>query len=220
MNHYLFLILIALVLSAFFSGMEIAYVSSNRIHIELEKKQKGLLARLLSRLTASPSRFIASMLIGNNLALVIYGYYMGKLLLEVLPVVTPESNAIATLVFGEFQLLTHTLISTLVILLTAEFLPKAIFQIYANTLMKALALPAYIFYNLFSGFSWMVLKISDWVLKLVKADAENPQATFTKLEIGDYISQQMESAADNQEIDAEVQIFQNALEFTEVKQGR
>jgi putative hemolysin len=140
------------VLYAFFSGMEIAYVSSNRIHIELEKKQKGLLARLLSRLTASPSRFIASMLIGNNLALVIYGYYMGKLLLEVLPVVTPDSNAIATLVFGEFQLLTHTLISTLVILLTAEFLPKAIFQIYANTLMKALALPAYIFYNLFSGY--------------------------------------------------------------------
>ena len=217
MNHYLFLILIALVLSAFFSGMEIAYVSSNRIHIELEKKQKGLLARLLSRLTASPSRFIASMLIGNNLALVIYGYYMGKLLLEVLPEVTLESNTIATLVFGEFQLLTHTLISTLVILLTAEFLPKAIFQIYANTLMKALALPAYIFYNLFSGFSWMVLKISDWVLRLVKADAENPQATFTKLEIGDYISQQMESAADNQEIDAEVQIFQNALEFAEVK---
>ena len=132
-------------LSAFFSGMEIAYVSSNRIHIELEKKQKGLLARLLSRLTASPSRFIASMLIGNNLALVIYGYYMGKLLLEILPVVTPESNAIAAVVFGEFQLLTHTLISTLVILLTAEFLPKAIFQIYANTLMKALALPAYFF---------------------------------------------------------------------------
>jgi len=105
----------------------------------------------------------------------------------------------------------------LVILLTAEFLPKAIFQIYANTLMKALALPAYFFYNLFSGFSWMVLKISDLVLRLVKADAENPQATFTKLEIGDYISQQMESAADHQEIDAEVQIFQNALEFAEVK---
>ncbi len=217
MNHHLILIIIALALSAFFSGMEIAYVSSNRIHIELEKKQKGLLARLLSRLTASPSRFIASMLIGNNLALVIYGYYMGKLLVETLPVVTSQSDAFSSLVFGEFQLLTHTLISTLVILLTAEFLPKAIFQIYANTLMKALALPAYFFYNLFSGFSWMVLKISDLVLRLVKADAENPQATFTKLEIGDYISQQMESAADHQEIDAEVQIFQNALEFAEVK---
>ncbi len=217
MNHYLILIIVALLLSAFFSGMEIDYVSSNRIHIELEKKQKGLLARLLSRLTASPSRFIASMLIGNNLALVIYGYYMGKLLIETLPVVTSKSDAFSSLVFGEFQLFTHTLISTLVILLTAEFLPKAIFQIYANTLMKALALPAYFFYNLFSGFSWMVLKISDLVLRLVKADAENPQATFTKLEIGDYISQQMESAADHQEIDAEVQIFQNALEFAEVK---
>ncbi len=197
--------------------MEIAFVSSNRIHIELEKKRKGLLAQLLRRLTSSPAKFIASMLIGNNLALVVYGYYMGKLLIEVLPKLTPESSAISVLVFGEFQLLTHTLISTLVILLTAEFLPKAIFQIYANRLMKALALPAFFFYSLFSGFSWLVIKISDLVLKVIKADAENPQASFTKLEIGDYITQQMESASDSQEIDAEVQIFQNALEFAEVK---
>ena len=147
----------------------------------------------------------------------VYGYYMGKLLIEVLPKLTPESSAISVLVFGEFQLLTHTLISTLIILLTAEFLPKAIFQIYANRLMKALALPAFFFYSLFSGFSWLVIKISDLVLKVIKADAENPQASFTKLEIGDYITQQMESASDSQEIDAEVQIFQNALEFAEVK---
>ncbi|MDA0678368.1 MAG: hemolysin family protein [Bacteroidetes bacterium] len=217
MNNYLLIIGSALLLSAFFSGMEIAFVSSNRIHIELEKKRKGLLAQLLRRLTSSPAKFIASMLIGNNLALVVYGYYMGKLLIEVLPKLTPESSAISVLVFGEFQLLTHTLISTLVILLTAEFLPKAIFQIYANRLMKALALPAFFFYSLFSGFSWLVIKISDLVLKVIKADAENPQASFTKLEIGDYITQQMESASDSQEIDAEVQIFQNALEFAEVK---
>lgn len=217
MNNYLLIIGSALLLSAFFSGMEIAFVSSNRIHIELEKKRKGLLAQLLRRLTSSPAKFIASMLIGNNLALVVYGYYMGKLLIEVLPKLTPESSAISVLVFGEFQLLTHTLISTLIILLTAEFLPKAIFQIYANQLMKALALPAFFFYSLFSGFSWLVIKISDLVLKVIKADAENPQASFTKLEIGDYITQQMESASDSQEIDAEVQIFQNALEFAEVK---
>lgn len=217
MNNYLLIIGSALLLSAFFSGMEIAFVSSNRIHIELEKKRKGLLAQLLRRLTSSPAKFIASMLIGNNLALVVYGYYMGKLLIEVLPKLTPESSAISVLVFGEFQLLTHTLISTLIILLTAEFLPKAIFQIYANRLMKALALPAFFFYSLFSGFSWLVIKISDLVLKVIKADAENPQASFTKLEIGDYITQQMESASDSQEIDAEVQIFQNALEFAEVK---
>ena len=217
MNNYLLIIGSALLLSAFFSGMEIAFVSSNRIHIELEKKRKGLLAQLLRRLTSSPAKFIASMLIGNNLALVVYGYYMGKLLIEVLPKLTPESSAISVLVFGEFQLLTHTLISTLIILLTAEFLPKAIFQIYANRLMKALAFPAFFFYSLFSGFSWLVIKISDLVLKVIKADAENPQASFTKLEIGDYITQQMESASDSQEIDAEVQIFQNALEFAEVK---
>ena len=217
MNNYLLIIGSALLLSAFFSGMEIAFVSSNRIHIELEKKRKGLLAQLLRWLTSSPAKFIASMLIGNNLALVVYGYYMGKLLIEVLPKLTPESSAISVLVFCEFQLLTHTLISTLIILLTAEFLPKAIFQIYANRLMNALALPAFFFYSLFSGFSWLVIKISDLVLKVIKADAENPQASFTKLEIGDYITKQMESASDSQEIDAEVQIFQNALEFAEVK---
>ena len=111
MNNYLLIIGSALLLSAFFSGMEIAFVSSNRIHIELEKKRKGLLAQLLRRLTSSPAKFIASMLIGNNLALVVYGYYMGKLLIEVLPKLTPESSAISVLVFGEFQLLTHTLIS-------------------------------------------------------------------------------------------------------------
>lgn len=197
--------------------MEIAFVSANRIHIEIEKKQEGFLANILRRLTASPAKFIASMLIGNNLALVVYGYFMGRVLLSILPQGGPLDPYWQQLVFSEFQLLTHTVISTLIILFTAEFTPKVFFQIYANTLLKALAVPAYAFFLLFSGFSWLVIRFSDALLRLFKADGIAETEVFSKVDLGDYISQQIESANDDQELDSEIQIFQNALEFAEVK---
>ena len=197
--------------------MEIAFVSANRIHIEIEKKQDSFLAGILRRLTASPSKFIASMLIGNNLALVVYGYYMGKVLMATLPQGLASDPYWQQLVFEEFQLLTHTVISTLVILFTAEFTPKVFFQIYANTLLKALAVPAYLFFLLFSGFSWLVIRISDTLLRLFKAGRIDQSDMFSKVELGDYISQQLQSAKDDQELDSEIHMFQNALEFAEVK---
>ncbi len=197
--------------------MEIAFVSANRIHIEIEKKQDSFLAGILRRLTASPSKFIASMLIGNNLALVVYGYYMGKVLMATLPQGLSSDPYWQQLVFEEFQLLTHTVISTLVILFTAEFTPKVFFQIYANTLLKALAVPAYLFFLLFSGFSWLVIRISDTLLRLFKAGRIDQSDMFSKVELGDYISQQLQSAKDDQELDSEIHMFQNALEFAEVK---
>jgi putative hemolysin len=197
--------------------MEIAFVSANRIHIEIEKKQEGFLANILRRLTASPAKFIASMLIGNNLALVVYGYFMGRVLLSILPQGGPLDPYWQQLVFSEFQLLTHTVISTLIILFTAEFTPKVFFQIYANTLLKALAVPAYAFFLLFSGFSWLVIRFSDVLLRLFKADGIAETEVFSKVDLGDYISQQIKSANENQELDSEIQIFQNALEFAEVK---
>lgn len=197
--------------------MEIAFVSANRIHIEIEKKQDSFLAGILRRLTASPSKFIASMLIGNNLALVVYGYYMGRVLMAILPQGLATDPYWQQLVFEEFQLLTHTVISTLVILFTAEFTPKVFFQIYANTLLKALAVPAYLFFVLFSGFSWLVIRISDALLRLFKAGSIDQSDVFSKVELGDYISQQLQSAKDDQELDSEIHMFQNALEFTEVK---
>ena len=197
--------------------MEIAFVSANRIHIEIEKKQEGFLANILRRLTASPAKFIASMLIGNNLALVVYGYFMGRVLLSILPQGGPLDPYWQQLVFSEFQLLTHTVISTLIILFTAEFTPKVFFQIYANTLLKALAVPAYAFFLLFSGFSWLVIRFSDVLLRLFKADGIAETEVFSKVDLGDYISQQIQSANENQELDSEIQIFQNALEFAEVK---
>ena len=214
----LLIIIFSLILSAFFSGMEIAYVSSNKIHIEIEKKQGGLLSTLLTKITAKPSKFIATMLIGNNIALVIYGFYMGDMLVDWFASYLPSSSTLINYLFTELSLLTQTVISTLIILVTAEFLPKVFFQIYANSLLKLFAVPAYLFYVLFSFVSDFVIWISDVILKyLFKTEGDEVQLAFTKVELGNYISEQMESVEAHDTIDSEIQIFQNALEFSEVK---
>ncbi len=212
------IIISTLILSAFFSGMEIAYVSSNKIHIELEKKQGDFLGKILGKLTAKPSKYIATMLIGNNIALVIYGFKMGDVLVRWFLSMLPSDSTTLTYLFTDLQLLTQTVISTLVILFTAEFLPKVFFQIYANTLLKVLALPTYIFYIIFSGVSDFILWISDAVLKHVfKATGQDVALAMTKVELGNYISEQMQSVENHDDVDSEIQIFQNALEFSEVK---
>ncbi len=206
MESTLFIIVTSLIFSAFFSGMEIAYVSANKIHLEIEKKQNNFIATILKRITLRPSKFIATMLVGNNIALVIYGLFMGEVLMQWLPLV------------GFSGLLAHTLISTIVILLTAEFLPKVFFQIYANQLVVILSLPAYIFYLLFSVISELVIWISDFVLRvLFRTPGDDLQLSFSKVELGHYINEQMDSLEVEDEVDSEIQIFQNALEFSEVK---
>lgn len=218
MSLYVVIIVVSLILSAFFSGMEIAYVSSNKIHIEIEKKQDGFLAKILRKLTAKPSKFIATMLIGNNIALVIYGFFMGDLLMQWFQSLLPTNSNFFDLLLTDFSLLTQTIISTIIILITAEFLPKVFFQIYANSLLKILAFPAYIFYVLFSFISNFVLWISNFVLKkFFKTEGDQVQLAFTKVELGNYISEQMETVEEHDEVDSEIQIFQNALEFSEVK---
>lgn len=203
--EYILIIVIMLILSAFFSGMEIAYVSSNKIHIEIEKKQNNFLAGVLKKITKRPSKFIATMLVGNNIALVVYGFYMGDLLMEKMP----EAFS---------GLLVQTIISTLIILLTAEFLPKVFFQIYANSLVKIFAVPAYLFYLLFSVISEFIMWISDLVLRIFfKTEGDTIQLTFSKIELGNYITEQMETVETPDDIDTEIQIFQNALDFSEVK---
>ncbi|WP_299885394.1 hemolysin family protein [uncultured Lacinutrix sp.] len=212
------IIVVSLLLSAFFSGMEIAYVSANKIHIEIEKKQDDFLARILSKLTSKPSKFIATMLIGNNIALVIYGFFMGDLLMKWFQKLIPTRFGFLDVLLIDFSLLSQTVISTLVILFTAEFLPKVFFQIYSNTLIKVLAFPAYLFYLVFTFISDFVLWISDFILKkFFKTEGDQVQLAFTKVELGNYISEQMESVEAHDEIDTEIQIFQNALEFAEVK---
>lgn len=212
------IIVLSLIFSAFFSGMEIAFVSTNKIHIEIEKKQRGFLSLLLTKITAKPSKFIATMLIGNNIALVVYGLYMGDVLVAWFTKYLPTDSTLVYYLFNELSLLTQTIISTLVILISAEFLPKVFFQIYANSLLKLLALPAYMFYVLFSLFSDFVIWISDFVLKtFFKTKGDDVQLAFTKVELGNYISEQMQSVEADDEVDSEIIIFQNALEFSEVK---
>jgi hypothetical protein len=200
-----FIILTTLLLSAFFSGFEIAYVSSNKVHIEILKKQEGIIANVLTKLTRKPSQLLATMLVGNNVALVVYGFEMGKVMTALLP--------------DFFQnVLWHTVISTLIILITAEFMPKVFFQIYANQLLKVFAIPAYFFYLLFYPFSIFVMWISDFVLRVFfKTKGDYVPLSFTKVELVDYISEQMENAPQKDEVDSEVQMFQNALEFSGVK---
>ena len=126
------IIISSLLLSAFFSGMEIAYVSSNRLNLEIEKNQSGLIPKLLSIITQNPSRFIATMLIGNNFVLVIYGIFMGQFILDNLAFIDLTSINELTIV------LIQTLISTLVILITVEFIPKVLFQIYSKIFIEIL----------------------------------------------------------------------------------
>lgn len=218
MNAEIVTIIVSLIFSAFFSGMEIAYVSSNKIHIEIEKKQKGFLAQVLTRLTAKPSKFIATMLIGNNIALVIYGFFMGDMLVDWFKTLLPTSSALLNYMLTDLSLFSQTVISTIIILITAEFLPKVFFQIYSNTFLKVFAFPAYVFYLLFSMVSDFVIWISDVILKhIFKTEGDQVQLAFSKVELGNYISEQLETVEEHEKVDTEIQIFQNALEFSEVK---
>ncbi|MGB5646993.1 MAG: hemolysin family protein [Muriicola sp.] len=218
MDTPILIIILCLILSAFFSGMEIAFVSANKIHIEIEKKQAGFLAKVLAKLTHKPSKFIATMLIGNNIALVVYGFYMGDLLMNWFQSMLPSTYGFVQIWLTDFSLLTQTIISTIIILVTAEFLPKVFFQIYANTLLKILAIPAYLFYALFSFVSDFIIKITNLILRtLFKTDGDEVQLAFSKLELGDYITEQMEALEEEDNVDSEIQIFQNALEFSAVK---
>ncbi|MCF6168953.1 hemolysin family protein [Lutibacter sp.] len=209
MEFQIAVILISILLSAFFSGMEIAYISANKFQIEIEKKKEGFTSKILNKLTLKSSKFITTMLVGNNIALVIYSFFMGKVLLEFLPV-----NQL-----NEFSvLLIQTTISTIVILVTAEFLPKAIFRIYANESLLIFAPLAYFFFIIFHYISDFITAISDYFLKtFFNSPKIKNQTEFSKEELGNYITKQLENTENEDEVDSEIQIFQNALVFDNVK---
>lgn len=208
MEIQLLIIFLSIIASAFFSGMEIAFVSASKIQIEIEKQQGTFLSKILAKLTKKPSVFITAMLIGNNVALVIYGYFMGELLIQFIEPYISNSFIV---------LLTQTFISTIVILITAEFLPKAIFRIFANEALRFFSIPAYIFYVLFYFISIFIGLISNFILKIFfNTEEDNVSLEFSKKELGNYISEQLETNTD-EDIDSEIQIFQNALDFHNVK---
>ncbi|AMC12206.1 hemolysin [Lutibacter profundi] len=189
--------------------MEIAYISANKFQIEIEKKKEGFTSKILNKLTLKSSKFITTMLVGNNITLVIYSFFMGKLLLQFLPL-----NQL-----NEFSiLLIQTTISTIVILVTAEFLPKAIFRIYANEALLIFAPLAYFFFIIFHFISDFITLISDYFLTtFFNSPKVKNKTAFSKEELGNYITKQLENTKNEDEVDSEIQIFQNALVFDNVK---
>lgn len=203
------IIISSLILAAFFSGMEIAFISSNKIYLEIEKKQDGFLSQILKKLTEKPSKFIAAMLVGNNLALVVYGFFASRLIWRL---ISPYDLT------GISNLLIQAALATVVIVFTSEFLPKVFFHIYANSLIRFFALPAYVFYQIFYYISAFILWVSDMVLKkFFGTDSDPVQVFFSKVELGNFITEQMSSVDEGEEVDSEIQIFQNALDFSAVK---
>ncbi len=218
MNFEIAVITISIILSAFFSGMEIAFVSANKLHIELEKKQSGLFPFILNKLTRKPSKFITTMLVGNNISLVVYTYFMGELLINWFQMFLPSKFSALNYLLTEASLFSQTIISTFIILITAEFLPKAIFRIYANNVIKIFAIPTYFFYIILNIFSSGITAISDFFLRVFfKTHVDEERREFSKQELGNYITEQLETGNDNEKVDSEIQIFQNALEFHNVK---
>ena len=205
-------IITCLIMSAFFSGMEIAFISCNRVFLEIEKNKKGIIAKVLKYITSNPSKFITAMLVGNNFCLVVYGIFMGEKIIQVLfsdlKIVPLPMNI----------LFIQTLISTFVILITAEFLPKVFFQLYANQMVKYFALPSSFFYTLFMPISFLILRVTDNFLRFFSnSKSEKIQLTFSKNELGEYIEEQVEAVENKDQLDSEIEFFQNALEFSETK---
>ncbi len=200
-------ILLSILASAFFSGIEIAYVSANKFHIEIENKKGKIIYQLISYLSNKPSKFIAAMLVGNNIALVVYGILMPKIL-----------DQPFTFISNEYvMLLVQTIISTIIILFLAEFLPKALFSAHSNKLLEVFAIPSSFFYFLFFPIVSFMIGISNFVIKyLFKVELSSVQTVFNKIDLDNYIRERSSSGS-KQEEDSEVQIFRNALEFNERK---
>jgi putative hemolysin len=201
-------IVITLVSSAFFSGMEIAFISANRLKIELDKKQGSFVGRILSYFVKNTSNFISAMLLGNNASLVIYGIYMAIALEGPLSSFVDNTAGI---------LLLQTVCSTLIVLITAEFLPKALFRINPNRSLKYGAIPLYIFYWIFYVPTLFTMAISKLFLKLMKVDISDSEQAFTKIDLDHYVRDINDRKDDEMEMDNEIQILQNALEFDTVK---
>lgn len=210
-SNYLILSIIAmLIASAFFSGMEIAFVSSNKLKIELDIQQNNLISKIINLYSQNPALYITTMLIGNNIALVIYGICMTQLLNPLIRLCT-ESEI--------FILLTNTVISTIIILLTAEFLPKVIFRIQPNLILKIFSIPVFLFYVIFYPISRLSLFISNIFISVVlrkKIDKKNNKHVFGKIDLNNLIQEHVDE--DNkQEEDSEIKFFINALDFSSVK---
>lgn len=206
------IILVSLILSAFFSGSEIAFLQANKLKIELDRKQGIFSARILSFFLKNQSSFITTLLLGNNIALVMYGIYMGDLIVSMLfPSYTGQNN------IPYYVLLIQTIISTLIILLTAEFLPKTIFRINPNKIISILSFPLLVIYILLFPLTIIVTFLSNWILALFGSKDDIEDINFGRVDLDDFLKKKKKKLKEGEDDDYEVQIFHNALNFSKVK---
>ncbi len=212
MNSYL-IILITLILSAFFSGMEIAFISANKLRIEVDRKQGNFSSGIISIFLNNPSKYLTTMLVGNNLALVIYGGVMAVLLEPAIENYLGITNTIAVV-------LLQTIVSTLIILFVAEFVPKTIFRASANKSLNFFAVPIILFYIIFYPVTFLINHLSQLILRLLKSDdsvGERNKNVFNKHDLIYLINQAGESLQEAEDQTDDLKLFQNALDFSSVK---
>ena len=209
MTNLIIGLIVSMVFSAFFSGMEIAFVSSNRLRVEMDRDKHGLSQRALDVFYKHPSHFISTMLVGNNIALVVYGILFAQIF---------DATLFASLSDGG-RVTCDTLLSTLVVLFTGEFLPKTIFKSNPNGLLPFFALPAYLCYILLWPISRFSTFLSRGLLRLV--GVKIPKATegkeFTKVDLDYLVQSSIDNAKNDAEIEDEVELFHNALDFADTK---
>ena len=201
-----------MIFTSFFSGMEIAFVASNKLRIELDKKQGQFGSKLISFFTENPRQYFATMLIGNNIALVIFGLIISRLLSPVLMPLLQSDLAV---------IIVNTVISTALILLMSEFLPKTVFMISPNFFLNILSLPAMFFYVIFYPVSKLTLAVSNLFLRLFfgikgnKKDQEN--LVFSKVDFSNFLNEDRQSTGSAEPLKENIRIFRNALDFSNVK---
>ena len=202
-------IAVTMVFSAFFSGMEIAFVSSNRMLAEMDKEKNGFTQRLLSLFYNHPNGFVSTMLVGNNIALVVYGILIARLF----------DNTIFHGLDAGFTVPADTILSTLIVLFTGEFLPKTLFKANPNRLLSIFSPIAYLCYVVLWPISWFSTLLSKGVLRLLgmKMDTESGDEGFSKVDLDYLVQSSIDNATDDAEINDEVKIFQNALDFSDTK---
>jgi CBS domain containing-hemolysin-like protein len=209
------IIIICLIFSAFFSGMEIAFISSNRLKIELDKKRGDFSSRLISVFIKNPGHFIATMLVGNNIALVVYGILVAQMLEPVLINFLHITNEPAILTI-------QTIAGTLVILFTAEFLPKTVFRSRPNIALSLFAIPTFISYVFLYPITIIAIGITNFIMKYllgmkVKVKRENRKPVFGKVDLDYLVTESTSDLEQSMEDKPEKKIFQNALEFSSLK---
>ena len=202
-------IAVTMALSAFFSGMEIAFVSSNRMLAEMDREGNGIAKKIISKFYNHPNGFVSTMLVGNNIVLVVYGILVARLF---------DSTIFSSLDDG-MKVTADTLLSTLVILFTGEFLPKILFKNNANRLLSVFSVPAYLFYILLWPISRFSTLMSKCLLRIVgiRMEAEADDEGFSKVDLDYLVQSSIENAHSDEEINEEVKIFQNALDFSDCK---